>query len=131
MVNSRGRITFTVPSVAEVLQAHTKGTRGRTSSQLQPWMRRRVPAHAVACASTVLKVILPEMHSKKRWLERKSAIDGPVRRDAGPIDRLLSGAERDVRGVDDDVVTARIGGHHRRGQCRVTEVVREECTPRL
>jgi len=61
MVNSRGRITFTVPSVAEVLQAHTKGTRGRTSSQLQPWMRRRVPAPAVACASTVLKVILPEM----------------------------------------------------------------------
>jgi hypothetical protein len=36
MVNSRGRITFTVPSVAEVLQAYKRGTRGRTPSQLQP-----------------------------------------------------------------------------------------------
>jgi hypothetical protein len=94
-------------------------------------MRRRVPAPAFACASTVLKVILPEMHSKKRWMERKSAIDGPVRRDAGLIDQQLSGAERHIRGVDDDVVTARIGGHRRRRQCRATEVVREECTPRL
>jgi hypothetical protein len=79
----------------------------------------------------VLKVILPEMHSQKCRLERKSAIDGPMRRDAGPVDRQLGGAERDVRGVDDDVVTARIDGHHLRGQCKVTKVVREECMPDL
>jgi hypothetical protein len=101
------------------------------AAQLQPSMRRRVPAPACADASAVLKVILAEMHSKERWLERKNEIDGLVRRHAGPFDRQLSGAERHVRGVDDDVVTARIGGHQRRGQCRATEVIREECTPHL
>ena len=112
--------------------AHTKGTHGRTPWQLQPWMRRRVPARAFASACTVLKMILPETHSKKRRLERTTAIDdGPVRGDAGLFDRQLSGAGRHVRGVDDDVVITRIREHHRRGHCRATEVVREECTPGL
>ncbi len=122
----------TVPSAAEVLQSHTKGTRGRTPWQLPPWTRRRVAARALTRTCTVLKVILPETHTKKRGLERRTAIDdGPVRGDAGPIDRQLSGPGRHVGGVDDDVVTARIREHHRRGQCRATEEVREECTPGL
>jgi len=52
VVNSCGN-SLTVLSVAEVLQAHLEGTRGRTPWQWQPWMRRRVAAPAFACASTV------------------------------------------------------------------------------
>ena len=56
------------------LKHHPCGAVGRTGTTgtpvagrhaLQPWMRRRVPARAVECACTVLKVILPEAHSKK------------------------------------------------------------------
>jgi hypothetical protein len=99
--------------------------------QLQPWVRRQVPGPAFGFASTVLKVILQKTHAKKRWLERKAAIDVPVLRDARPIDRELSEAKRHVRGVNDDVVTARVREHQLRGQCRVTEVVRKECPPGL
>jgi hypothetical protein len=97
-----------------------------------PRMRRRVPALACARGCTILKVILAETSSKKCGLERTTAIDdGPVRPDAGCIDRELSGAGRHERKVDDDVVKARIREHRRRGQCSATEMVRDECAPGL
>ena len=131
MVDSRGTIGFAVPSVAEVLLAHTKGDPWPDAVAAAPWMPRRAPARAFASACTVL-VILPETHSQKRRLDRTTAIDdGPVRGDAGLFDRQWRGAGRYVRGVDDDVVITPIREHHRRGHCRATEVVREECTPGL
>ena len=45
---------------------HTRKEPVAERHALQPWMRRRVPARAFVCACTVLKVILPETHSKKR-----------------------------------------------------------------
>jgi hypothetical protein len=83
-----------------------------------------------ACACTAAKVILPET-PENRLLERRTAIERAMRRDARRVDRQLTGTEQPVRGVDNDVVTARIGELHWRDQRRVAEVVREECTPGL
>jgi hypothetical protein len=48
---------------------------------------------------------------------------------ARPIDQW-SGPHRHVSGGG-DVVSGRIGEHHRRVEAPVTEVVREECAPAL
>ena len=98
---------LTLPSVAEALQA-------------------------LARTWTVLKVILGEAHAKRRVLERSTPIDTcPVNGGARPIDRRWNWAGQQVGGVDDAIVTTRIREHHRRDEPRVTEVVREECTPGL
>src|SRR5438105_3724285 len=93
----------------------------------QPWMPRRVPTGALSLARPVLKVLLGETHATRRVLERTTPIGTrPVNRGARPINRQWIWARRHVRGVDDDVVTARSREHHRRDECPVTEVVRED-----
>jgi hypothetical protein len=73
---------------AGVLVGTHERNHGGTLWQLQPWVRRRVPARAFTRACTVLKVILSETHFEKRSLERTTAIDdGPVRGDAGLAER--------------------------------------------
>src|SRR3989442_7182795 len=95
-------------------------------------MPRRGPAGALPRARTVLKAILVETHAKRRVMEGPMPNDTcPVNGGARPIDQRSSWAERQVRGVVDDVVTARIREHHRRNERSLTEVVREECTPGL
>ena len=84
------------------------------SRQLQPSMPRRVAAGALSRAGTALKVILGETHAKRRVLERTTPIHTrSVNGGARPIDRQWSWAGRQVRGVDDDVVTTRIREHNR------------------
>ena len=93
---------------------------------------RRVPAAAFSRACTVLNVILGEAYATRHVLERKRPIDAPpVNRGARRIERQRRWAERQVRGLDDNVVAIRIRGHQQRAERLVAEVVREECTPGL
>jgi hypothetical protein len=94
-------------------------------------MPRRGPAAALERAWTVLKVMVSETHAKGRVLERTTPLDTrSVNGGARGINRR-SWAERQVRGIDNDVVIGRIREHYRRDKCLVAQVIHEECTPGL
>jgi hypothetical protein len=77
-------------------------------------------------------MMLAETHATRRALERTIPIDTrPTSGGARPIARQWNGAGRPVRGVDDDVGTARVPEQHRPDECPVPEVVREERPPGL
>ena len=69
------------------MEARTKGTSARTPwGQLQPPMRRWVPAGAFSNACTVVKVILGDTQAKRRASERTRPIDNrPLIGGARPI----------------------------------------------
>jgi hypothetical protein len=130
MATSRRTNGLTLPSIAEVLQARTRETLPDAVRPIATVDAAAGPG-ALPRACTVLKVILVETHAKRRVMERTMPIHThPVNGGARSIDRRSSWAERQVRGAD-DIVTTRIREYHRRHDCPVTDVVREEGTPGL
>ena len=127
----RGQSDLTMPFDREgSVAAHERKPAGTPRAGLQLWVPRRVTAAALARFCAILKVIFAETRADGRGLERTPPIDaGPVNGAARRIDRR-SWAKRQVTEVDDDVLV-RIREHHRRDKCLASEVVREECTPRL
>ena len=132
MAISRRANGLTPPSVAEALQTRTKEFVPVRREASCNRTARRVPAAAFSRACTVVNVILGEAYATRHVLERTRPIDTPpVNGGARRIERQRRWAERQVRGVDDNVVAIRIRGHQQRAERLVAEVVRKECTPGL